>query len=265
MKLIKFTLAVSLSLIFWSCTSEKEPIPKDVDCNTELNITIENENGSNCGQADGGFTVAVTGGSGNYTYQLGTGSAQTSAIFQSLLAGSYTITVTDTGLDCSVEVNVQVRNQDGVNATLASTNSDCDTPSGTIQVTATDGVQPYQYKLNDGSFQSSATFSSIGVGDHTVIVRDASGCEVEIQAQVRSTVTFGQIRTLVQTNCAVSGCHDGTISPDFRNDSNITGRSGRIRARTSARTMPPSSSGRSLSNEEIANIACWVNDGAQGN
>lgn len=266
MKFIKTIFAASLSLfLIGACTSEQELIIEEVDCSTRLTITLENQADSNCGQADGGFTVAVSGGSGNYTYQLGSGTAQASAIFQNLAAGEYTITVTDTGLGCSLEINAQIRNQDGVNASLVTADSDCNTPDGSIQVVAVDGVMPYQYKIDDGAFQASADFNGLGVGDYTITVRDASGCEVEVQTQIASTVTFGDIRTLVQTNCAVSGCHDGTISPDFRNDSNITGRAGRIRARTSARTMPPASSGRSLSTEEIANIVCWVNDGAQGN
>lgn len=260
--LIFFFLAFFLAT---ACTSEKEPLATVAECNGNLSIAAATEVNSNCGLEDGSFTIDVTGGSGNYTYQIGLGSTQSSPIFSGLAAGVYTVNVTDSELGCTAQVELQVRNSNGVNATLSTTASNCDAPIGTIELVATDGVEPYQYKLGDGSFQSEASFSNLSPGDYSVTVRDANGCEIELEADVESTVIFGDIKSIVQANCAVSGCHNGTISPDFREDSNITGRSSRIRARTSSRTMPPSNSGRTLSNEEIAEIVCWVNDGAPGN
>lgn len=265
MKFIKIVVTVVFCvLLSWACTSEKEPLPGTVDCSTTLSISITNEVDSNCGQSDGSFTVAVTGGSGNYTYQLAGGTAQAASLFQNLAAGTYSITVADIDLGCNVQVNAEVRNQDGVNASAVSSPSDCINPDGTIQVTATDGITPYEYKLDNGTFQASPNFSGLAPDTYTVTVKDASGCEVEIATEIMSTVTFAAIRSLVQTNCATSGCHDGSQAPDFRNDGNIVGQAARIRARTSARSMPPSGNG-TLSNDQIANIVCWVNDGAQGN
>ncbi|OEK04509.1 SprB repeat-containing protein [Roseivirga misakiensis] len=265
MKYLKIPCIIFFSLaLIWACTSEQEPLPGTVDCSTTLNVTIANEVDANCGQSDGGFTINVAGGSGNYSFQLAGETSQTSSLFQNLVAGTYTVTVTDIDLGCNLLINAQVRNQDGVNALASVTPSDCNNPDGTIQITASDGVAPYEYKLDDGAFQADANFGSLAPGEYTVTVRDASGCEVEVRSEIASTVTFGEIRTLVQANCATSGCHDGSQSPDFRVDANITGRAARIRARTSARTMPPSGNG-SLSNEQIADIVCWVNDGAQGN
>ncbi|MFY0594578.1 c-type cytochrome [Roseivirga sp.] len=265
MKYLKVPSIIFFSLaLIWACTSEQEPLPGTIDCSTTLNIAFSNQVDANCGQSDGSFTIDVTGGSGNYTFQLAGGSAQTSSLFQNLAAGTYSITVTDTDLGCNIQVNAEVRNQDGVNATSSVTPSDCNNPDGTIQIVATDGVTPYEYKLDDGSFQADPNFASLAPGEYTVTVRDASGCEVEVRSEIASTVLFAEIRTLVQANCATSGCHDGSQAPDFRVDANITGQAGRIRARTSARTMPPQGSG-SLSDEQIANIICWVNDGAQGN
>lgn len=251
-------------LVAMACESEKEPLPDQEDCENKISLTTTNEVAASCGQSDGAFTIVPAGGDGDYTYQIIGQAAQSSATYQGLAAGVYDVLVTD-AVGCTAQINVQVLNEDGVNATLQTTDSNCDASEGTIQVTATDGVAPYQYKIDDGTFQASENFADLAPGAYVVTVRDANGCEVELQARVNSNVTFNEIRTLVQTNCAVSGCHDGTISPDFRNDNNIVGRAGRIRARTSARTMPPASSGRSLSNEEIASIVCWVEDGASGN
>lgn len=259
----KTILSISLSAIFlaMACTSEVQPTSDE--CDDTLIITFSNTTNSNCGQADGGFTVNVTGGNGDYTYQLGTNTAQANPEFSNLAASSYSISVVSSD-GCEGTATAQVLNTDGVNASLTSTASDCYNPSGTITVTATDGQGPYEYQLNDNGFQSSPSFNSLSPGTYDVSVRDANGCEVDLEASIASDVTFTRIKNIVTLNCATSGCHDGTISPNFTSDATIVGRADRIRSRTSAGTMPPASR-ESLSSQEVADIVCWVNDGAQGN
>jgi hypothetical protein len=262
---LRYTAVLGLFAILLaiSCTSEKEPLPDECEGSISLQTTIGSE--ANCGQSTGSFTVVATGGSAPYTYALNGGTAQSSASFDNLAAGSYTLTVTDNS-GCTAEISVNIANQDGVNASISGTTaSDCDTPNGSISVSATDGAGPYQYKLNDNAFQSGNTFDGLAPGNYTVTVRDANNCEVSLQATIKSDVVFAQVKNIIQTNCAVSGCHNGTTFPDLRVDNNIAAQASRIKARTGAKTMPPSSSGRSLSDDEIAEIACWVNDGASLN
>jgi len=244
-----------------ACTYDVQPTQEE--CSDVLQITFSNQSNANCGQSDGGFNVEVFGGNDEYTFQLGNGAPQSRPVFSDLPAGNYVVNVQSSN-GCEASATVQVLNSDGVNATLSSTSSDCDNPSGTIAVTATDGLGPYEYRLNDGSFQQSATFSALAPGDYDVTVRDANGCEIELDANISSDVVFADIKSIVSLNCATSNCHDGTISPNFTIDANITGRAGRIQARTTAGTMPPASRPR-LTSEEIEDIVCWVTDGAQGN
>ncbi|MCE7057891.1 2-polyprenyl-6-methoxyphenol hydroxylase [Algoriphagus sp. AGSA1] len=71
---------------------------------------------------------------------------------------------------------------------------------------------------------------------------------------------------ILQQNCAVSGCHvAGTGRADFTVDDNIIQFASQISTNTQAGTMPPSGSGRSLSNEQKELIFCWVNGGAKDN
>ena len=71
---------------------------------------------------------------------------------------------------------------------------------------------------------------------------------------------------IIQADCAVPGCHvAGGQSPNFEVRANIINRADRIRERTSNGTMPPSSSGRSLTGSEIEAIRCWVAQGALDN
>ena len=74
------------------------------------------------------------------------------------------------------------------------------------------------------------------------------------------------IEPIIETNCAVSGCHvTGQQRPTLETYEQIAANADRITFRTSNGTMPPSSSGKVLTQSEIDAINCWVDDGAQEN
>lgn len=259
-KLIAFLICTSF--LAWHCTSEQEPLPDDCASSSPV-LIVDNKTDANCGLADGSITLSALSVAPGVTITVN-GNPQTGATIQNLAAGSYLIVATTDG-GCSTELTVEVLNQDGVNASLQTSDSDCDNPSGTVTVSANGGTGPYEYKIDDGAFQADANFSALAPGEYEVTIRDASGCEVVLQAEVSSDVTFGQINTIIQTNCAISGCHAGSRNPDLRPAANIQASADRILARTSARTMPPNGSGITLTDAEIDAIACWVVDGAPGN
>jgi len=250
------------SLLVWHCTSEQEAIPDDCATNSPV-LAVESKTDANCGLADGSITLTATSIVPGVTFTVN-GNAQTGANIQNLAAGSYLIIATSEG-GCTTEVTVEVLNADGVNATAETTQSDCDNPSGTISVTATGGSGPYEYKIGDNAFQAGASFTGLAPGEYEVTVRDDSGCEVVLQSTVNSDVLFSEISSIIDTNCALPSCHGGSRNPDFRVASNIQSQAGRIAVRTGEKSMPPSGSGLTLTDAEIAAIACWVADGAPGN
>lgn len=145
------------------------------------------------------------------------------------------------------------------------TNSDCDKTDGQLVLTATGGTGSYQYSLDGSTFQASGQFSNLAPGRYDIEVKDGNDCVTTLSANVLSGLTLeNDIRSIIQTNCAVSGCHDGSNAnrPNFTEDGTIRSRASNIKARTSNKTMPPSSSGQSLTDEEIALLACWADDGA---
>ena len=74
------------------------------------------------------------------------------------------------------------------------------------------------------------------------------------------------IGPLLQTNCAVSGCHvAGNQFPDLTNFNHVKDFALLIKQKTSNRTMPPPESGRVLSKAQIDQISCWVDSGALNN
>ena len=82
-----------------------------------------------------------------------------------------------------------------------------------------------------------------------------------------STITFSQdVQPIIQSNCAVSGCHvSNTPPPDFTKDDIIEANANRIKTRTSNGTMPPPGSGFSLTKEQVDMIACWADNGGEVN
>jgi len=74
------------------------------------------------------------------------------------------------------------------------------------------------------------------------------------------------VKPLLDANCQVSGCHgsNGGI-PSFETYDNISANAAKIKNRTGNGTMPPSSSDKSLTTEQVQLIADWVDDGAMNN
>lgn len=82
----------------------------------------------------------------------------------------------------------------------------------------------------------------------------------------QQTTYSGVIQPIIANNCAISGCHDGgNTLPDWSVLSNVQANAALIKQRTANRTMPPSNANVSLTAEQIEDIACWVDSGAQNN
>lgn len=79
--------------------------------------------------------------------------------------------------------------------------------------------------------------------------------------------SFSQtVSPIIESNCAVSGCHvTGQQLPTLETYDQIAANASRVKARTSNGTMPPPTSMYSLTQQEIDDIACWVDAGAPDN
>lgn len=242
-----------------ACTYDTIPTPSDCSNPPVLNILASQD--TDCNQERGSISVSATGDTDTYIFRLNDEAENNTGVFNNLKAGVYTVTAEDTN-GCTGSIEVEIRNVNGLNINIDLTHSDCGSSTGRINVAAQGGIQPYKFKINDQAFQAPGTFEQLGTGEYTIVAVDDGGCEVSQTVRILSDVVFGDIKPIIATNCAVSNCHDGSISPDLRNDQSIQSRANRIRARTGNSTMPPASSGRTLSSSEIENIACWVGDGA---
>ncbi len=127
------------------------------------------------GAATGSASAQVTGGTPPYQYVWSNGA--TTAAIQQVVAGDYTLRVTDSD-GCRVELSVRIVQPDmplSVSPGLWPPTCAGET-NGRIEVTASGGTAPYAYSLNSGAFTGNRIFVALGAGVYQVTVRDAAGC-----------------------------------------------------------------------------------------
>ncbi len=142
-------------------------------------------------------------------------------------------------------------------------NSGCEDATGEVTVEALGGAGNYAYRIDVGPFTSSNNFTQLQAGLHQISMRDGNNCIETLDQSIATGITLGNIRGIILSNCAISGCHNGNRNdiPDYNNDSEILSRAVLIQTRTADRTMPPPGTSTSLTDAEIRLISCWANDG----
>jgi len=74
------------------------------------------------------------------------------------------------------------------------------------------------------------------------------------------------ILPIISTNCAIPDCHiSGQQLPTLQTYEQISANAVKVQSVTSGGIMPPSTSGKNLTPEEINLIYCWVEIGAPKN
>lgn len=253
-------LILCACLLTSSCTYEV--LPAENACTDVPQLLLVSAEDTDCGEASGAIVVEATSLTDTpLKYSINGGNENVTGLFENLSAATYSITVENID-GCASTLDVEIKNESGINISVEASASNCGSNTGKITIAANGGEEPYRFKLNEGNFQTENIFESLQAGNYTIVAEDATGCSIVQTAAVSSNISFSAVQSIIQTNCVSASCHGGNVSPDFRQATNITGNAGRIKSRTEGKSMPPSSSGKSLTNQEIAQIACWVNDGA---
>lgn len=258
---IKASLKATSCVFLLSVTScAWDQLDPDFDCSiSPIQLEILESNKTECNTANGAFSIGVSGGESPFTFSSEAG-AGTNGNFDNLAAGTYTVQVTDVN-GCSGEISVDILNLDGVNLDeVLTTNAECQTNNGSVEIEASGGTEPYLYRINGGTAQESNTFSGLAGGTHNISIEDQEGCEITTSVKLTTGVKFSTVENIIKNRC--TSCHGSSASPSFGSFEQISNHAARIKARTSAGTMPPSGS---LPQSEIDAIACWVNDGALSN
>ncbi|MNS01637.1 hypothetical protein D3C72_329220 [compost metagenome] len=99
-----------------------------------------------------------------------------SSTYEAALEGKYEVIATNKVTGCvssPVSANVTASFP---GESIATTQTPAFAEDATITVTVTGGNGTYEYKLDDGAFQTSNVFTNVTAGPHTVTVGDTNGC-----------------------------------------------------------------------------------------
>ncbi len=167
--------------------------------------------GTSCpGVNNGSITVTPTSGTIPYQYSIDGGASQASNIFNGLTSGSHTIIITD-ALGCTGTVIRTVPGGVNLVSTVALSNPPCSNINdGSITITPTSGVAPYQYSLNGGPAQAGNSFTGLSAGiPYTITFTDAIGC---VGTKLATLTTNTPITTTVtKTMPLCNGNANGSI------------------------------------------------------
>ena len=142
--------------------------------------------------------------------------------------------------------------------------------TGTITVTSPTGGD-ITYKLNNGNYQALAMFSNLAKGTYTITAKNASGCTGTSSVTINEKTCTGtagpkftEVKAIVATKCAISGCH---VSPaptgnlNLQIDCNIIFNKEKIFSR--AVTIGDMPQTGPLTNVEKQTITSWMTAGGR--
>jgi pregnancy-associated plasma protein-A/SprB-like repeat protein/type IX secretion system substrate protein len=200
------------------CTNTTEIIidqPAEVTAGIIENLPVD------CFGGNTGFVQAeAQGGTGTYTYTLGT-ETNNSGIFLNLLSGDYQVIIVDEN-DCSTTIDVSVSQPGEIESEIVDLqNIDCADVDGvgSVQVQATGGSGNFQYTLG-AETNGFGIFENLPAGPYEVQIIDANGCS---GVQSFDIVEGANLDVLVQEVEAITcfGEENGSIQVSAQGGSGI--------------------------------------------
>lgn len=162
------------------------------------------------GDSNGCAIVIASGGTGGYTYLWSTGG--TNDTICGLLAGTYSVTVTDTiNANCFATGSVTVTEPTALSLSASFTGAACGTATGTATVTASGATPGYTYSWNTTPVQTTATATGLLPGTYTATVSDTLGCQDTISVTI-SNIPPPVISLVVASDVSCFGGSDGSAT-----------------------------------------------------
>ncbi len=167
-----------------------------------INETITNPYCS--GDVSGAIDLAVSGGSGVYTFLWSNG--LTEQDIYNLGSGLYTVTVTDS-TGCSAKKTLMLTNSTLISATSVLKHTGCNQINGGIDITPSGGIAPYTFLWNNGA--TTEDIQNVGAGNYSVRITDAVGCSTQKTYTLRVNTTLTLNGILKPVSCL--GDNSGAI------------------------------------------------------
>ncbi|GAB2591478.1 hypothetical protein GCM10027190_44960 [Spirosoma areae] len=178
---------------------------------TSSTITLTPKPTRCLGTADGSVTISVTGGTGNYQFQLGTNPFQDGSQFTGLSAKTYEFTIRDAN-GCTSKKSVMIEQPAQLKLAVSSIPVNCFGPnSGSITVTPAGGTGVVTYQLTTNNTPATGNvFKGVAVGDYTVVGTDANGCTSLAPVSVGKADPLKVQAVPTPATCCV--CPTGTVN-----------------------------------------------------
>jgi len=160
--------------------------------------------------ADGTVTANAVDGTPGYSFAWNTNPVQVSQTVNGLIAGTYTVTVTD-ALGCIKTQSVPVIEPSLLTATESSTSTSCyGGIDGTATVIPSGATPPYTYLWSTAPNQVTQTAVGLSLGTYWVTVTDDNNCTFSLFSSVPEPGPM--IATAVSTDALCMGSADGTAT-----------------------------------------------------
>lgn len=185
------------------------PFPLGLGNATGPTVTITSQANPLCNAGcDGSISANVSGASPPFTY-LWAPSGQTTTSATGLCAGTHIIQAID-AMGCSTLVSVVLTNPAQLAITPTINNVSCSGGNdGSVCLAVSGGSAPYTYNWAPGGASTSCV-SGLIVGNYTVVVADAQGCDDTLIIPITAPTAISA--TVTSTNVTCNGLNNGTAS-----------------------------------------------------
>ena len=194
-------------------------VTDDNGCTASTSVTVDSPDSPsavvvitdvNCnGEANGVMDITVTGGIAPYTYLWDPSSNDNNEDLVDVVAGSYTVTVTD-DVGCSTVANGVIPEPDALEATASASPADCGIDNGSISVVVSGGAGGYTFDWPGTANDGTQSPTDLATGPYEVTITDANGCTITASDEV--IVPNGPVTSLTSTDAGCNGDPTGTVS-----------------------------------------------------
>ena len=183
-----------------------------------LNITTSFKQDILCfGDATGAISIDVTGGTQievspgvfDYTYSWSgpAGFTSTSKNITNIIAGTYTVAVTD-NLGCTTASDIVVNESTEININFTKKDVSCyGEADGALDVIVSGGAEPYQ--ISWSNFANGFSQSNLTAGTYIATITDANNCVEQVTIEINQPIFF--IDPMVQP-ISCNNANDGSVA-----------------------------------------------------
>jgi hypothetical protein len=221
---------------------------------------------TDCNSADGSVILSAKGGVKPYSFSNDGVNWSADSSIQNISSQAYTFYLSDAN-GCTVEADSIITISSKFPGMLAiRPDSECIENNGSIGVELDGDTEGFMYRIDNEAFSSIHLFEGIKEGEHTLYITNRTGCTTMTTVEVPGSFTgiswINEILPIMTTYCTNPGCHDGISRRNWRDYDEVKQNAEAIKRRTRDRSMPFD---KTMPQDQIDKISCWVDDGALNN